>query len=91
MGGEAVFWKRSKKIEKVVGNEYDAALYRKLRQRIESLGGTLEKEIYFIVGQEVRMEFYRLHGKKITVTLETYMGISVAGDQEIVEEICSGL
>lgn len=81
----------SQEQEKIIlGDEYDELLKDKLKEVLSELGGQIESSDRGIGGsQEIDTVIASIHGHKILIEAETYIGLSVSGDKEIVNNIAA--
>ena len=71
-----------------LGSEFDQELRTLLIDVLRELGGTVvHKEWGGAGSQEVEALVVELRGSRITVEAETYLGLTVSGDDPIVDEI----
>ncbi|MDO5895562.1 hypothetical protein [Agrobacterium sp. Azo12] len=72
----------------VLGDEYDQHLRAALVQVMLQLGAVLENRNWVVAGsQEVETFLWQLAGQDITVEAETYMGLSISGDENTINDI----
>jgi hypothetical protein len=72
----------------VLGDEYDQHLRAVLVQVLLQLGAVLENRNWVVAGsQEVETFLWQLAGQDITVEAETYMGLSISGDENTINDI----
>lgn len=72
----------------VLGDENDQQLRAALVQVMLQLGAVLEKCNWFVAGsQEVETFVWQLAAQDITVEAETYMGLSISGDENTINDI----
>lgn len=72
----------------VLGDEYDQHLRAALVLVMLQLGAVLENRNWFVAGsQEVETFLWQLAGQTITVEAETYMGLSISGDDRTIGDI----
>lgn len=72
----------------VLGDEYDQQLRAALVQVMLQLGAVLENRNWVVSGsQEVETFLWQLAGQDITVEAETYMGLSISGDENTINDI----
>lgn len=72
----------------VLGDEYDQQLRAALVQVLLQLGAVLENRNWVVAGsQEVETFLWQLAGQDITVEAETYMGLSISGDENTINDI----
>lgn len=74
--------------ELIIGNEYNTNLINKLKTILRELGGKIKIRMDGIAGsQDLQIFDVLINKSKITVEIETYMGIKIAGDDLIINEI----
>ncbi|MDJ0909311.1 MAG: hypothetical protein QNI99_08950 [Woeseiaceae bacterium] len=72
----------------IVGAEYEAALLDKLGRALLSLGYENDAELHGVAGsQELREWIARGPRGKLQIVAETYIGLSVTGPPDLVEEL----
>jgi hypothetical protein len=72
----------------VLGDEYDQQLRTALMQVMLQLGAVLENRNWVVAGsQEVETFLWRLAAHEIAVEAETYMGLSISGDENTINDI----
>jgi len=72
----------------VLGDEYDQQLRTAIMQVMLQLGAVLENRNWVVAGsQEVETFLWQLAGQAITVEAETYMGLSISGDENTINDI----
>ncbi|MCS4242707.1 hypothetical protein M2418_002233 [Rhizobium sp. BIGb0125] len=72
----------------VLGDEYDQHLRAVLVQVLLQLGAVLENRNWVVAGsQEVETFLWQLADQDITVAAETYMGLSISGDENTINDI----
>ena len=74
----------------VLGKEYDEALRIALISILRELGGS-SKDSQWLVGgsQELDIVEVDIQGRIVTVEAETYVGLSISGDADIVDEVAA--
>lgn len=71
-----------------LGPEYDGALWQRLRGAIKYLGGYIESNEWGIAGSQEVIEYKVVFGSNIIlVESETYIGITITGDAELINKI----
>jgi hypothetical protein len=74
----------------VLGAEFDENLRRTLVQLMRELGATTLDSDWSLVGsQDVASAKLEVRGRIIEVVSETYMGLSITGDEADVNEIAA--
>ncbi|MBD9390337.1 hypothetical protein IB237_24345 [Agrobacterium sp. AGB01] len=72
----------------VLGDEYDQQLRTAIMQVMLQLGAVLENRNWVVAGsQEVETFLWQLAGHEIAVEAETYMGLSISGDENTINDI----
>lgn len=72
----------------ILGEEHDQHLRATLVQVLLQQGAVLENRNWSVAGsQEVETFLWRLAGQDITVEAETYMGLSISGDEKTIRDI----
>lgn len=72
----------------VLGNEWDERTLALLFDVIMKMNGVIESSLSGVGGsQDVRLYNVKLREKLLFVEVETYMGISIIGDDELINEI----
>ncbi|MCI0564948.1 MAG: hypothetical protein MN733_41305 [Nitrososphaera sp.] len=72
----------------ILGREYEEAVWQSLRSVLKDLGGVVEDENWGVGGsQELTSADVIVGGQHITVEAETYIGISVSGESELIDQI----
>jgi hypothetical protein len=72
----------------VLGAEYDAGVREALMAVLRQMGAEVEHHERGMGGsQEVETLEVQLRGRSLVVEAETYVGLSVTGDDEIVTEV----
>lgn len=72
----------------ILGPEYDEALQTAVVDAVQALGGVLTRDDWGVGGsQELSTRVFRLDGREATVEAETYVGLSVSGDADLVDRI----
>ncbi len=75
-----------------IGKEYDDELVKKLGLILKQEGAVLGNKLNGLSGSQDYVSFELLvHGKEITIEIETYMGISITGSEKIVNELLKKL
>lgn len=71
-----------------LGNEYDAALRKRLANALKSMSAIIETSQKGLAGsQEVETVRAVIGGKSVLIEAETYMGLSITGDSSLLREI----
>lgn len=72
----------------ILGPEYDSALRSALADVLRQMGAQLEHRKWGVGGsQELETLKVVLRGRQLEVEAETYIGLSLTGDEELVNEI----
>jgi len=75
-------------IKKNLGDEYDNSLRESLINVLKDLGGLVKSHDWGLGGsQEIEMLEVKINDYVITVESETYIGLSISGDADIIEKI----
>jgi uncharacterized protein YihD (DUF1040 family) len=75
-------------VEVLLGAEFDSALFQRLVKVVTAAGGQMSEASYAVGGsQEVKTYDVVLPSGKLVVTRETYVGLSLRGPAEIVQEV----
>jgi hypothetical protein len=76
------------KITIILGNEYDISLIEKLKKVLDAEGVVLSSNLAGIAGSQefISYEFY-VKGERIEIEIETYIGISLIGNEIIVNDL----
>jgi hypothetical protein len=81
-----------KKVTKNIGAETDDILLEKLKKTLDNHNAILIKEDNIVVGsQEIQLYDYKIGKDKISVTVETYVGISLSGKESIINKIATAV
>jgi hypothetical protein len=82
---------KSREQEKIIlGDEYDELLKENLKEVLRELGGQIDSSGRGIGGsQEIDTVIANINGHKIIIEAETYIGLSISGDKEIVNNIAA--
>lgn len=76
-------------ISKNIGDEFDDIVWASLLNAINKMGGKMQKSSWGHAGsQELSTKIFEIAGYTITIEEETYMGMIIRGDKNIVEQIC---
>ena len=71
-----------------LGDEYDQRLRRALAEALQDMRGLPGEKSFGVGGsQEVDRMEVAIAGRRVTIEAETYMGLSVTGEEAIVEEL----
>jgi hypothetical protein len=71
-----------------LGAEYDVQLQEMVHDVLLALGARLIRQSWGVGGsQEIFTRWYKLGWKVVTVEGETYIGLSITGEAELVREI----
>jgi hypothetical protein len=74
----------------VLGHEYDDKLRLTLVQLLRELGATGLEETWGLAGsQEISSAKAQLGGKPLLIEAETYIGLSITGDPNLVRQIAA--
>ena len=72
----------------VVGAEYDASIFRKLKTALQALGYQMSFESWGVGGSQ---EISRGHASgpagKLTIEYETYLGLTISGPVALVAQV----
>ncbi len=72
----------------ILGSEYDDTVWQVLKSVLKDLGGEVKDSSWGVGGsQELTIADVVIGGQHITVESETYVGISVSGDSDLVDQI----
>lgn len=72
----------------ILGSEYEEVVWQALRSVLKDLGGAVRDSSWGVGGsQELTSADVIIGGQCITVESETYVGISVSGDSDLVDQI----
>lgn len=75
-----------------IGNEYDDEIFKKLGLILKQEGAVLGNKLNALSGSQDYVSYELLvHGKEITIEIETYMGISITGSEKTVNELLKKL
>ena len=76
----------------LLGEEYDESLREALIGVLKAMGAvSLDSERNVVGSQELETYHFQLGGAALTVEAETYMGLSITGDEAQVDEIAGRL
>jgi hypothetical protein len=76
----------------ILGPEYDDALRAALLAVLRSMGAKFEPVEWAVAGsQEVVTRIATVSGKKLKLESETYVGLSLSGDVNMIEAIASSV
>jgi len=76
----------------ILGKEHDDRLRSTLVELVKDMGGRTLNKSWGVGGtQEVEIWEVEMNGSEITFEAETYIGLSISGEQEIVDEFASRL
>ena len=74
--------------ELIIGKENDILLLEKLKSVLKEMGAEITRELSGLAGSQEYAEYtVDLKGEKLTIELETYIGISLKGPSFLVDEI----
>lgn len=77
-------------ITKVLGAEYDQRIRDALRDTLIALGANKRHEQRGVAGsQDVEVSELEIRGRSLLVDSETYVGLSVTGDADLVELVAT--
>jgi hypothetical protein len=80
---------RAGEIKVVLGDEYDEALKSELISVVKKIGGKIVKTDGGVAGsQEFHEAIAEIGNHRVRIESETYVGLSIAGDQATVEKLC---
>lgn len=72
----------------VLGAEYDALLRRSLVEALAALGGSIQEGEWNVAGSQEREVFtVKVGARHVVVEAETYIGLSITGDADLVDRI----
>ncbi|MBB3611289.1 hypothetical protein [Rhizobium sp. BK602] len=72
----------------ILGQEHDQNLRDTLMEVLRQLGASITSRNRAIAGsQEIETVVLQLAGKEITIEAETYVGLSITGDEKVINEI----
>ena len=72
----------------ILGSETDDALFARLAQVVAELGGTMTDREWVLGGsQEITRYTIALPSGSVEATAETYVGLSLSGNEALVREI----
>ncbi|MFF2324207.1 hypothetical protein ACFVTJ_24455 [Agrobacterium sp. NPDC058088] len=72
----------------ILGPEYDPHLLATVKKVLRQLGASVESRNWSIAGsQEIETVQAQLAGQEITIEAETYIGLSITGDELTIGEI----
>jgi len=72
----------------VLGNEYDIELKHALSKVLASMGAKKTDSNNFLAGsQEIFSEKFKINDRLVEIESETYMGLSLSGPPDLIEEI----
>ena len=75
-----------------LGAEHDQELRRRLEQALKDLGGRIKSSTWGVGGsQEVEQLEVEFDGRAVIVEAETYVGITVQGDDELITAIADAV
>jgi hypothetical protein len=75
-----------------LGDEYDEALVRRVRAALRAAGATRATHSWGVGGsQEIGQEQWAMEGATITLEAETYEGLTLSGDPQLVQRIVADL
>lgn len=76
-------------MEITLGDEYDFGLRRTLLDALTSIGAVKVSGGEMLLGgsQEIERAVFSLRGTEIVVCAETYVGLSISGDEDLVISI----
>jgi hypothetical protein len=76
----------------VLGDEFDDALATRLIEKLKSSGAIPLSSDWSLAGsQEIRSLSARIRSETVEISAETYIGLSISGPEDIVDEIASSL
>lgn len=83
-------FKREKIVERHIGPETDEYLYERIINQLTLLGAEIVASTDAHGGsQDVVIDSFKLKGSKIKVIRETYVGMSIVGEKELIDFILS--
>ena len=72
----------------ILGDEYDEKLRASLDRVLKKLGARKRNSDWGVAGsQEILISKFIVDGKEITIESETFMGLTVEGDPELVDKV----
>ena len=73
-----------------LGKEYDERLRKATMAVLKEMGAVVTRQWRGHAGsQEVEVLKVTIHGQALVIEAETYMGLSVKGEQKLVEEVAT--
>jgi hypothetical protein len=76
----------------VLGDEFDDDLIARLMENLRSSGAIPISSDWALAGsQEIRSLSARIGNETVEISAETYIGLSISGPEDIVDEIASSL
>ena len=76
----------------ILGDEHDESLRAVLMSVLEKMGGGLQSRTWGVGGsQELATLEVEVGGRALLVESETYIGLSITGDEALVEEIAAAV
>jgi hypothetical protein len=83
---------RSQQAKIILGDEYDEALREVLMTVLKTMGGRPQSREWGVGGsQELGTLVVGVGGGSLLVESETYVGLSITGDEALVEEIAAAV
>ena len=71
-----------------IGAEYDLQLRKRLIATINAMGGVMEQKKWGMAGSQSLEELsFLIDGSELRIESETYIGLTIMGDKEIVDKI----
>lgn len=72
----------------ILGQERDQNLRDTLMEVLRQLGASIVSRNRAVAGsQEIETVVLQLAGKEITIEAETYVGLSITGDEKVINEV----
>ena len=72
----------------ILGPEYDQHLRATVMEVMRQLGASIESRNWSVAGsQEIETVQAQLAGNAITIEAETYIGLSITGEENMINEI----
>jgi len=86
------FLKKKKKKTITIGDETDEMLLNKLKRVLANHNAVLLKHDNYVVGsQDISTFDYNIGAETISITVETYAGVSITGEVAIIEKIINDI
>lgn len=76
----------------ILGEEHNEALHRTLGQVLRDLDAEIGPETWVVVGsQDISSWEAVVQGQRLSIESETYMGLSITGEQALVQMIAESV